>query len=107
MSKRIATRKPTGAELREQRDRRLGVTGPAAEATRRAQSIRDGLNSFADAIDEMAEAYNRDDWKTLGYANWQDYCRAEFSPERVRLTVEQRRQAAASLASAGLTKRAA
>lgn len=97
----------SGAALRQQRDQRLAAaTGPEQEARRRAQSIRDGLNSFANAIDQMAEAYNRNDWKTLGYASWQDYCQGEFD-QRVRLTVEQRKQAAASLASAGLTKRAA
>lgn len=80
------------------------------EARERAERIRYGLVRLASDIETVAsmisEAYEFRDWLKLDYETWPEYCRAEFGPDRLPLTEEQRRVIAAALARHGLSVRA-
>jgi hypothetical protein len=107
MNKRIATRKPTGAELRAQRDQRLSAPGPMMEASRRADAIRAGLTGYAATMDKIAEAYRREDWKALGYESFNAYAGGEFGEARLKLTPDQRARILPAFLAVGMSKRGA
>lgn len=76
-----------------------------AGATRRAQRARDGLLAISDTIETLIEIQERQDWLTLGYKNWTEYCEAEFGPARLKLSAEQRGAAVAVLVASGMPRR--
>lgn len=76
-----------------------------AGATRRAQSVRDGVNAVNDLIGTIVEIEERQDWLLLGYKGWGDYFEAEFGPNQLRLSQEQRGVIVAVLAASGMSRR--
>jgi hypothetical protein len=103
----------TGAEMRAQRDQRLAEqrttvqAGPMMEASRRADVIRAGLTNYAAIIDKIADAYQREDWKVLGYESFNAYAGGEFGEARLKLTPEQRAQILPAFLAVGMSKRGA
>lgn len=98
----------TGADLRAQAEARLSAqAGPAAEASRRADVIRAGLTNYAATMDKITEAYQRQDWKALGYESFNAYAGGEFGEARVKLTPEHRAQILPAFLAVGMSKRGA
>jgi len=54
---------------------------------------------------DIIESYRQRDWITLGYESWDALCAAEFGTV-LRLSIEDRQQAAAELHDAGMSTRA-
>jgi hypothetical protein len=77
-----------------------------AEAHRRAETIRDGMRSYALAMEAIGVAYESRDWVTLGHKDWDTYCEKEFSERRLKLTRDQREQAVLAFRGAGMSTRA-
>ena len=76
-----------------------------AGANRRAQRVRDGVNAVNDLIGTIVEIEERQDWLILGYKGWGDYFEAEFGPNQLRLSPEQRGVIVAVLAASGMSRR--
>jgi len=75
-------------------------------ANRRAQRVRDGVTTINDVLATLDEIQERQDWLTLGYKGWFDYIEAEFGPDRLKLTNEERARVVGVLAAApGISKR--
>lgn len=45
---------------------------------KRVRDIRNGLLSLRETLDLIRQAYDQEDWKTLGYGSWQEYLIAEY-----------------------------
>lgn len=75
-------------------------------ATRRAETIRQGMISYAAAMEAIGEAFENRDWVALGHKDWDTYCEKEFSEKRLKLTREQREQAVLAFRGAGMSTRA-
>ncbi len=78
----------------------------AREARSRAAKIREGIHSYLATLTLIAEAWQCEDWRTLGYDSWQSYVDEEFGEERLRLPREHRRKAVEELRLAGMPTRA-
>lgn len=76
------------------------------EATERAERIRKCMKAYALGVDEVARAWEQQDWRTLDYASWDAYVLAEFGPERVKLPTDQREHWAVQLRLSGMSNRA-
>ncbi|MFI9817603.1 helix-turn-helix domain-containing protein [Saccharothrix variisporea] len=76
------------------------------EAVARAERIRAGIEAMAALQGDIAAAYHRRDWTTLGYDSWASYVTAEFGERRLKLSLHQRREIVASLRGEGLSTRA-
>lgn len=96
----------SGAELRARREQRAAAADPAAEAKRRAQTIRDGLDRLTTLTEAIIEAFRQEDWKTLGYTSFTAYTLAEFG-DRLNVSPAQRSVLAIAFVEAGLSRRAA
>jgi len=77
MSKRIITRKPTGAELRAQRDQRLGQPYEMQEAGRRERSF---LKNITGAQDDLEWILTNRAWSQLGFERVADWWQARVVP---------------------------
>jgi hypothetical protein len=66
-------------------------------ARARASRIREGIVNYLETLAVIAEAWNQDDWRTLGYPSWDAYVDSEFGAERLRLPAEHRQKAVAEL----------
>lgn len=75
-------------------------------ATRRAETIRNGMIGYAAAMEAIGEAFEARDWVALGHKNWDEYCEKEFSEKRLKLTQQQREQAVLAFRGAGMSIRA-
>jgi len=73
-----------------------------AHARRLVDTIKTAVTSAHDAI---VQAYRERVWEPLGYASWDELCEAEFKV-RLRLPVDERREAVGNLRAAGLSTRA-
>lgn len=76
------------------------------EAVARAERIRTGIESMASLQEDIAAAYHRRDWTTLGYGTWDAYVSGEFGEQRLKLSRQQRQEIVASLRGEGLSTRA-
>jgi hypothetical protein len=77
---------------------RYGSKGPRFDAARRVLRIRQGLADAVDAIWQLKVAWDSEDWKTLGYASWQEYTASEYANGKaVVLTKAERQELAAAL----------
>jgi len=77
------------------------LTAPAA------RSLTDQIRVALDGTWQLvARAYAERADLALGYAGWDDYCRAEFGSARLRLPREERAEVVASLREQGLSLRA-
>src|SRR5687768_8963598 len=56
-------------------------TSTRDEAVARAERIRTGIESMAALQDDIAAAYHRRDWTTLGYDSWDGYVSGEFGEQ--------------------------
>jgi len=74
-------------------------------AHRRAETIRNGLRSYVETKAALVDAYEKNDWMTLGYTSWQAYCDKEFNLKSLRLSAEDRLDAAMAFQDAGMTLR--
>jgi hypothetical protein len=98
---------PTRAELQAMRDQKQGIQpGPMMEASRRAGEIRAGLTNYAATMDKIAEAYQREDWKALGYESFNAYASGEFGEARLKLSPAHRAQILPAFVAVGMSKRA-
>lgn len=75
-------------------------------ATARAGQIRAGIHNYLQTLALIAQAWQENDWRTLGYADWSTYVDAEFGEERLRLPREHRQKAVEELRLAGMSQRA-
>jgi hypothetical protein len=73
-------------------------------AQQRARDIRKGLNT---AFDLIKEAWKNEDWKILGYPNWQEYCKHEFDTSTLRIPAAIRREIVQNLLAVGMSTRGA
>lgn len=110
MSKSIgakSVKQNTGADLRALAEARLGAqAGPRGDAARRADVIRAGLTSYSAIMDKIAEAYQREDWKALGYESFNAYAGGEFGEARLKLSPQHRAQILPAFQAVGMSKRA-
>jgi hypothetical protein len=74
-------------------------------AHRRAESIRQGMRSFIETRALIAEAFEQSDWIILGYTSWETYCEKEFGVKQLRLSKEERAEAASAFRDVGMTLR--
>lgn len=74
-------------------------------AHRRAETIRQGMVSWVAARVAIEEAFEKNDWMTLGYRSWDEYCDKEFSAKKLKLTADERLEAARAFQDAGMTLR--
>ncbi|MFI6759388.1 hypothetical protein ACIBF5_09630 [Micromonospora sp. NPDC050417] len=72
----------------------------------RAARIRQGIRDYLETVAEIALAWERRDWETLGYATWDAYVAVEFGADRLRLPAEHRQRAVAGLRLAQMSQRA-
>lgn len=75
-------------------------------ARARAERIRAGLESLYTLRFDIAEAYQEQDWRALGYDTWSSYVESEFVGARLRLPQEERRELVGTLREAGMSTRA-
>ncbi|PZG15073.1 hypothetical protein C1I95_20410, partial [Micromonospora craterilacus] len=75
-------------------------------ARARAARIRQGMRTFLETVAELALAWERRDWQTLGYSGWQSYLDAEFGAERLKVPTVLRQQAVEILRAAFMSQRA-
>ena len=75
-------------------------------ARARADRIRAGLESLYTLRFDIAEAYQAQDWQSLGYDSWSSYVESEFVGARLRLPREERRELVGTLREAGMSTRA-
>ncbi len=82
---------------------------PATAARERADAIRSGIDAIADALESVPrliiEARKAEDWRTLGYASWDDYVKAEFGTSIIKLDKATRQTWAITLSQAGMSTR--
>jgi transposase-like protein len=75
-----------------------------------AESARALTNDIQTTITKawllIQQAYTSRAWAALGYSTWDAYCETEFRSYRLKLPLEDRREAVASLREAGLSVRA-
>jgi transposase-like protein len=76
------------------------------EAQERAARIRLGITSYLTTLADIRSAWDRRDWQTLGYADWDAYLDGEFSETRLRIPGEHRQKAISELRMAGMSTRA-
>lgn len=76
-----------------------------ANAKRRAEQIRIGLDAWRDTISLVTEAYKAEDWKILGYDNWTEYVDKEFGTNLLKLDIGTRKQWTKRLIDQGLPTR--
>jgi hypothetical protein len=76
------------------------------EAQERANRIRLGIVSYLATLSDICSAWDRRDWQTLGYADWDSYLDGEFSETRLRVPAEHRAKAITELRMAGMSTRA-
>ncbi|MFY1686406.1 helix-turn-helix domain-containing protein [Plantactinospora sp. WMMB782] len=75
-------------------------------ARARAARIRAGIGAYLATLADIAAAYAQQDWRALGYADWQAYVDGEYSEHRLKLSPEHRQKAVAELRLAGMSQRA-
>lgn len=75
-------------------------------ARARAARIRAGIGAYLATLADIAAAYAQQDWRALGYADWQAYVDGEYSEHRLKLSTEHRQKAVAELRLAGMSQRA-
>jgi hypothetical protein len=78
------------------------VTDLATSARQRVDRIKTLVGA---AREDIIESYRERDWIALGYDSWDALCSAEFGTV-LRLSIEDRQQAAAQMAGAGMSTRA-
>jgi hypothetical protein len=62
------------------------VEPPAVQAAeQRAERIRTGLDSVWQLAKDLTDAFKENDWKTLDYDSWEQYCFNEFGAARLKL----------------------
>lgn len=83
-----------------------GEQSTVPEARARAERIRAGLPVFVQMRRDIADAYGRRDWATLGYDSWEQYLDSEFGGQLRRLVGAERREAVAEYREAGMSSRA-
>jgi hypothetical protein len=76
------------------------------EAKERASRIRLGITSYLTTLADIRSAWDRRDWATLGYEDWDTYLDGEFSETRLRVPAEHRAKAITELRMAGMSTRA-
>lgn len=76
------------------------------EAQERAARIRLGMVSYLATLADIRSAWDRRDWLTLGYDDWDSYLDGEFSETRLRIPAEHRAKAITELRMAGMSTRA-
>lgn len=76
------------------------------EAKERAARIRLGIVSYLATLADIRSAWDRRDWVTLGYEDWDTYLDGEFSETRLRVPAEHRDKAISELRMAGMSSRA-
>lgn len=76
------------------------------EAKERAARIRVGMVTYLTTLADIRSAWDRQDWATLGYDDWDAYLDGEFSEVRLRVPAEHRQKAIAELRMAGMSTRA-
>lgn len=76
------------------------------EARERAARIRIGMVSYLTTLADIRSAWDRRDWLTLGYKDWDAYLDGEFSEHRLRVPAEHRDKAITELRMAGMSQRA-
>jgi hypothetical protein len=73
-----------------------------------AREARDLVSRISSALgrvwDDVKRAYMGRAWLALGYATWDELCRAEFGSTQIRLPREERQEVVASLAESGLSQ---
>src|SRR5437868_3217013 len=78
-------------------------------AKERAEAIRSGIDAIADALERVPrliiEAREAGDWRTLGYASWDDYVKGEFGTSIIKLDKATRQTWAVTLSQAGMSTR--
>lgn len=78
-------------------------------ARERADAIRRGIDATAEALKEVPrlviEAHKAADWRTLGYASWNDYVSGEFNTSLLKLDKATRKTWTLSLKDAGMSTR--
>lgn len=74
------------------------------QARQRAEIIRLGLVSYVHTREAIAQSYACRDWAALGYDSWEDYLEAEFDIRRLRLSVDERREAVAAYRIEGMSQ---
>lgn len=72
-----------------------------------ARRLTDEIRVQLDRTWELVvEAYRGGAHRALGYGSWDEYCRAEFGSNRIKLPREERQETVRSLREAGLSIRA-
>lgn len=74
-----------------------------SDARELTERIRTGLDMLWRWV---AEAYQGQAWRVLGYGSWDEYCTREFGSSHLRLPREDRAEVVASLRESGLSVRA-
>lgn len=78
----------------------------ARDARSRASRIREGIHNYLATLALIAEAWEKGDWRALGYSNWESYVDAEYGADRLRLPIEHRQKAVEELRLLGMSQRA-
>lgn len=73
-------------------------------AYRRAATIREGVQGFAEAKIAIGEAFEAHDWITLGYTTWEEYCKKEIG-NRLKLPRADRDLAIQAFSELGMSVR--
>lgn len=76
------------------------------KARARVHRIREGMQNYIHTLGYIAEAWAEGDWKTLGYASWEEYLAKEFGANQVKLPPEQRLKALRELRLEDMPNRA-
>ena len=77
----------------------------SSAARERADAIRGRIDDLADVPRLIAEAYQAEDWRTLGYKSWGDYVSEEFGTSLLKLNTAMRKQWTHELKDAGMSTR--
>lgn len=76
------------------------------KARARVHRIREGMQNYIHTLGYIAEAWAEGDWKTLGYATWEEYLAKEYGASQVKLPAEQRQKALRELRLEDMPNRA-
>lgn len=79
------------------------VAMTTVEARERIDRVRALVNA---AWDDLIALYQQRAWESLGYANWDDMCAAEFQGARIALPRDDRREIVGQLRDEGMSTRA-
>lgn len=82
------------------------VEDDAPLSTADARALTDRIRVNLDGLWEMViEAFKRGAHRALGYSSWDEYCEIEFGSNRIRLPLEERREAVRSMREHGMSIR--